>query len=362
MNQFKLLYVFLVLLCFIFFINPIFNFLTLRLLLCCFYFIYIYRSIVIPFDKFSVSLYLSVAYISLNSFMSNTYDSFMLLTMVLNGLICYLIIYSLARKASVAQITVVIRNFVTISVFISLVLFLIKYLVYFDFTYDFSYIALFSYIAITSTSSMSFPLSIIVGIISSWRVFVIVLVLNLMKIQIRASLKNFLLLTIFLFVIILFLNYGLKSGQLDITSGRVFLWSAAWSMFVDEPIFGVGFGGFSSAYYDLVGFTTTVDIFGYSSEAPGLSKDQVHPHNILFGTLSELGLVGLTLLISNYYYLIRRVSNVKSVKVRQMSYYALVSLVIFSMFSSVGSYSSIQYWVVIAIVQSLIVASRKVDF
>lgn len=59
-------------------------------------------------------------------------------------------------------------------------------------------------------------------------------------------------------------------------SARAYLWSTAWDAFLNHPLMGLGWAGFSE-------FTTS-----------GLN----YPHNIVLETLSELGLTGLLILLA----------------------------------------------------------------
>ena len=69
------------------------------------------------------------------------------------------------------------------------------------------------------------------------------------------------------------------SSELDIGS-RIFVWESAMSVFVGNPVFGVGFGN--------TGFVI--------SESLGRgSGSQLSPHSSLFGMLADLGIVGVAM-------------------------------------------------------------------
>lgn len=63
------------------------------------------------------------------------------------------------------------------------------------------------------------------------------------------------------------------------SNGRFELWSEAWTAFVQHPLGGIGTGGFSSA-----------------------NPSEMYPHNLLLEVASELGLVGLLLVLGTLLY------------------------------------------------------------
>lgn len=67
---------------------------------------------------------------------------------------------------------------------------------------------------------------------------------------------------------------------------RILLWSAAWQMFLDHPIDGVGLLHFNEAY--------TEHYLSPAAKEPGLP----HPHNLFLNFLSETGIVGLSAYLS----------------------------------------------------------------
>lgn len=77
----------------------------------------------------------------------------------------------------------------------------------------------------------------------------------------------------------------LRLGGIDPSIfARPQLWGAAWRMFLDHPIVGVGFGSFPAMFSS-----------HYAPHAfPGLARiGFVSAHNLIFMTLSELGIIGL---------------------------------------------------------------------
>ena len=70
-------------------------------------------------------------------------------------------------------------------------------------------------------------------------------------------------------------------------SDRVGLWGAAWSMAMDHPVLGVGWGAFSSQYFDLISAADTNAPLGIFNNA----------HNILLHLFAETGVIGVVLLL-----------------------------------------------------------------
>ena len=63
---------------------------------------------------------------------------------------------------------------------------------------------------------------------------------------------------------------------------RMATWQAAWEMFLDHPLVGVGIGNFNEMYQ--------------SYALPGWEYDPGHAHNIVLNTLAEMGVAGLAAL------------------------------------------------------------------
>ncbi|MDR3635586.1 MAG: O-antigen ligase family protein [Isosphaeraceae bacterium] len=79
-------------------------------------------------------------------------------------------------------------------------------------------------------------------------------------------------------------DVALSSGG----SGRVDIWSVGIAIFESAPVAGVGFANFP------VAFTMDRIVASAATADPGISRA---PHNIIIGTLGELGLVGFILLV-----------------------------------------------------------------
>lgn len=69
----------------------------------------------------------------------------------------------------------------------------------------------------------------------------------------------------------------------DITSGRTELWKSAWDIFKENPIFGIGFGGFA---YHISG--TFRSIHG---------QDVMDVHNCTLQLLCENGILGTVIIL-----------------------------------------------------------------
>jgi len=79
----------------------------------------------------------------------------------------------------------------------------------------------------------------------------------------------------------------LFSGAASITD-RIGLWSAAWSIALDHPVFGVGWGAFAGRYFDFIAEPGATAPLGLYNNA----------HNILLHLFAETGLLGLALLLA----------------------------------------------------------------
>lgn len=77
-------------------------------------------------------------------------------------------------------------------------------------------------------------------------------------------------------------------------TGRTDLWAAAWAVWRDTPLLGVGAGNFPSAkaaYADRIGFVARPDL---------LLDQPMVAHNVWLQALSEIGLVGLLLTVAAF--------------------------------------------------------------
>jgi len=116
--------------------------------------------------------------------------------------------------------------------------------------------------------------------------------------KLNRSIKIILLSFISIFILIITMNYfkeapffsriistieGLISGD-DITSGRILLYSRAWELFLEYPVFGIGWGQFINI-----------------TSGQLLSRD-LSVHNVYLQLLAEVGLVGFTLIVTSLVY------------------------------------------------------------
>ena len=79
----------------------------------------------------------------------------------------------------------------------------------------------------------------------------------------------------------------LFSGAASITD-RIGLWSAAWSIALDHPVFGVGWGAFAGRYFDFIAEPGATAPLGLYNNA----------HNMLLQLFAETGVIGLVLLLA----------------------------------------------------------------
>jgi O-antigen ligase len=76
-------------------------------------------------------------------------------------------------------------------------------------------------------------------------------------------------------------------------SGRLDLWKAGWTSIKDRPVLGLGYGSFSAAVPELLHETPDID-FRHLELRPDRASGA---HSVYVGTLAELGIPGLALLI-----------------------------------------------------------------
>lgn len=81
----------------------------------------------------------------------------------------------------------------------------------------------------------------------------------------------------------------------DRLSGRLDIWKVALAMISDRPFQGTGFAGFKDAFYAYMG-TAGVDPVWALQNFRGMRV----AHNVYIGTLAELGIFGLTLLLASF--------------------------------------------------------------
>ena len=80
-----------------------------------------------------------------------------------------------------------------------------------------------------------------------------------------------------------------ESDSGDVTAGRGPLYALAYSLFLEKPIFGHGWGSYPSYYYENLGKYMTV--YKYR-----------HAHNIYLQLLCEVGIVGFVLYVAFFLY------------------------------------------------------------
>jgi hypothetical protein len=90
----------------------------------------------------------------------------------------------------------------------------------------------------------------------------------------------------------------LFSGEASV-SDRFNLWQAAWSVFLEHPLAGSGWGTFSARYFD---FMTRQDIVG------PIDLFQ-NAHNILLHFMAEAGLIGALLLVAPLLFWLRHLAR-----------------------------------------------------
>lgn len=83
-------------------------------------------------------------------------------------------------------------------------------------------------------------------------------------------------------------------GKVDITSGRLILWRVAYGLFLQKPLFGIGWGRFAD--YVPVSMRTG-DVDGYILK---------NVHNCYLQLLCETGVVGFTVFMSAIIYIFRK--------------------------------------------------------
>jgi O-antigen ligase len=86
-----------------------------------------------------------------------------------------------------------------------------------------------------------------------------------------------------------------SAAEQDRLSGRMDIWRVAMAMVEDKPLQGQAYGGFPDAFYQYM-LTAKVDPeFGRMH-----SRGNRAAHNIYLGTLAELGVVGVVLLVAAF--------------------------------------------------------------
>lgn len=87
----------------------------------------------------------------------------------------------------------------------------------------------------------------------------------------------------------------LDNGYEDITSGRLPMWKLAITLFIRNPIFGVGWGGYKYYYRE------------YIWGGWNIKTSLLNTHNVYLQVLCETGIVGFTIFVYIFYCLLRKV-------------------------------------------------------
>ena len=97
---------------------------------------------------------------------------------------------------------------------------------------------------------------------------------------------------------------------------RMAMWQAAWYMYEDHPLLGVGIGNYVEAYKDY--------------HMPGWKKDKGHAHNYYLNVLAEMGTVGLIaylLLLTTFFtHIIRVIRRLSRSPDYQLERYIVIGL------------------------------------
>jgi O-antigen ligase len=75
-------------------------------------------------------------------------------------------------------------------------------------------------------------------------------------------------------------------------SGRIYEWKSAWRSVHERPVLGLGYGAFPAVSHDLLHQTPGVDLEKFDIGPKGEAV-----HDIFLGTLAELGIPGLVILV-----------------------------------------------------------------
>jgi len=149
--------------------------------------------------------------------------------------------------------------------------------------------------------------------------------------------------------------------ELEGGTGREDIWKVAWRMVEDQPVRGVGAGNFgtSSIHYLLVPGTLRRSDF--------IVNTQKVAHNVYLGTLAELGIVGLALLLSVILALlgcaikaVREFQRNGDVQMEILSRAVLIAIVglLASLFFSSDLYKK-QLWLLLAMAPALLAIAKS---
>jgi O-antigen ligase len=85
---------------------------------------------------------------------------------------------------------------------------------------------------------------------------------------------------------------SLVQGEEATGSGRVNEWRAAWRLFDERPVLGIGFNAFHAVSNDAVRSTPGTDLRNFEERPPG-----VYVHNVYLGSLTEVGVPGFVFFV-----------------------------------------------------------------
>jgi O-antigen ligase len=110
--------------------------------------------------------------------------------------------------------------------------------------------------------------------------------------------------------------YMFLSGQPDISLGaRFIMWKASVSMFVSNPLYGVGTGDYKS----------TISSFIDSGQYPDILGKYNQPHNMYLFTLATNGILGFSALLFFFYRILR---NTKILLQEQEKFFGFLALTV----------------------------------
>ena len=121
-----------------------------------------------------------------------------------------------------------------------------------------------------------------------------------------AIFKKYTWVWIILLCVIGFFVWAIYLYRPDSVNARILIWRVSARMFLDKPIFGFGFYGFSSHYMQYQGdFLSACPNEKFTS----IASDVSYPYNDIVRVLVEQGLVGFSLLIMFIYKAFKGVQN-----------------------------------------------------
>ncbi|MCI0449990.1 MAG: O-antigen ligase family protein [Chlorobi bacterium] len=138
-----------------------------------------------------------------------------------------------------------------------------------------------------------------------------------------------------------------KQTETELSSGRLVIWEAAFTVFLESPVIGAGPGNFfelSRNYIrDILKKMPEINI-GDPAKAKYHQIDRLNPHNIFLVMLSEIGMVGLIMFLILLILLNKILINEK----KYISFLFLFNILIVSSFSNFAPYY--KFYLVICIV------------